>query len=175
MNKQKIIVCSMYRSGGTLLFNILKEIVEKNKLSFIVQKRHTNWTNTEKKWVGPGGYEGNELLFYSYRDVDDVIFSYCKREKITDEEGFKKLTNNSKEGFKKWITDQDKLVSPHAICFSYEREINNREIELQNKLEKLFNVPISNKTNFLRSEVKKFTDSLERVDIKTGFWPNHVS
>lgn len=37
MNEQKIIPCSMYRSGGTLLFNILKEIVEK-KQTFLDMK-----------------------------------------------------------------------------------------------------------------------------------------
>lgn len=176
-NMNKIIVCSMYRSGGTLLFNILKEVVAKNNLPFSVGKRHLNWNDNKKKWIGVDEvFEEDSMLFYSYRNVDDVVTSYCKRERITNENDFKKLVGGkSEEQFKEWILDQDRRVKPYAISFCYETEIDGKELELQNKIEDIFNVERSNESKFLRSELKKFTDCLTSLDNETQFWPNHIS
>jgi len=202
--KKRLVVVSMFRSGGTLIFNILKEIVAKNNLPYGIVKRHLDWseeghtfpyikggpqyqvTDSKAKWAKNNHFKWwnmketydpeNDTLFYSYRNIEDVIISFKKRDKLrsTRKVG-PKIFGKTTEDVEKWILEQDRIVRKHAKCFSYEKEIDNKELELQNKIETFLKVPLSKESNFLRRKMKKYTDSLKHHDPSTEFWPNHIS
>ena len=116
----------------------------------------------------------NEILFYSNRNINDVLSSYARREKVNVLD-LSKITGRKNEDFIRWIIKQDELVMPYCYYFSYEKDINGQELILQNKIEKILGVEESKSSRFTRSELKKYTDSLERYDPTTEFWPNHIS
>lgn len=176
MNKN-LIVCSMFRSGGTLIFNILGEIVKKNHLPMTVLKRHLDWTDERKRWYCLDDCYDPErdILIYSYRDVGAVVESMCRRDGITHGD-FKQFHGRTMEGWKSWVLDQHRRISKEpCLSFSYEEQIEKQELALQNRLEDFLEVPPSKESNFLRPKMKAYTDSLKEYDRWTQFWPNHIS
>lgn len=172
-----LVVCSMFRSGGTLIYNILEEVVKKNNLPMTVAKRHLDWKDDRKQWycLDECYNPERDILIYSHRDIDAVVDSLCRRDRV-ERKNFDTLFGRPLEDWKAWVLDQHRRISKEpCLFFSYENVIDGRELELQNTLERFLEVPLSRESNFLRPKMKAYTDSLKEYDRWTQFWPNHIS
>ena len=190
----KIIICGMYRSGSTLLFNIVKHLCKEfNVLNFsgkplTTHKVHLDWTNNSvfRKWAYiEKSWDPNNLVIYSRRDVRDVICSYFQREKCSLE-NFQHAGKNYID-FLCWIVKNDWLIDAAAKStsnikiLSYEKEINGDSnlMLLASKIISLFNVNQTLKhtdlTSFQFMSSKNKTDILSKMDGLTQYWPNHLN
>ncbi|MEK6878832.1 MAG: sulfotransferase, partial [Nanoarchaeota archaeon] len=86
-----VILCSgMYRSGSTLIFNILREIVEENGLGlYMAYPSYTDIQSNkliickchdlDPKWdVAKEEFWQQFKIIYSFRDIRDVLCSMCQ-------------------------------------------------------------------------------------------------
>jgi hypothetical protein len=189
----KIIVCGMYRSGSTLLFNIIKylckefNILNSSEKLLTTHKVHLDWTNQSipQKWAFiKSSCEPDNLVIYSRRDIRDVICSYFKREQCSLED----FSHGGRDymNFLKWVVNNDSLIDEESErninikILSYEHDIQGDE-----KLSPLINKTLSyfctqdsskdlNLDQFKFLTTKRRSDSLSKLDGSTQYWPNHL-
>lgn len=183
----------MYRSGSTLLFNILKYLCKEfnllnssgNKLT--THKVHLDWTNPTipQKWAFiKESCEPENLVLYSRRDIRDVICSYAVREKVAIEDFRHSGRNYIK--FLEWIVANDLLIQKESNdnsnikILNYENEIQGDE-RLQSLFDKIllyFEIKNTNKDlnidKFKFLNTKKICDTLKKLEGTTQYWPNHL-
>lgn len=191
-----IIVCGMQRSGSTLLFNIIIEILKEkdndvdtffdeeikyknllaNERSSIVKKNHTYLTLVANRIK-----EGKSIGFFTHRDIRDVIVSSIQ----------KGWLNNIDEWISnlriKYMINNSILYAktPNMHIFSYEQLMNSK-IEVILEVAKILEVPltedaierIENNTSIKRTKKKlqsipegvklEFADQLHKNHIADG-------
>ena len=190
----KIIVCGMYRSGSTLLFNILKylcnelDILNLGAKTLTTHKVHLDWTNPTmpQKWAFiKESCEPENLVIYSRRDVRDVICSYIEREKCTL--GDFRHAGKDYIKFLEWVVKNDELINKESVRNSnikilrYENDIKGDE-NLPFLIDKiLLYFKITSPRKNLELEQFKFLTTKNKCDMLDGlegasqYWPNHLT
>lgn len=170
MSKNLIYCCGMYRSGTTLIYNILKQ-AQKEKM---IKKVHQDWLDHKH-------FEDTSV--YSYRDVRDVIASFCYRDKMN----FNSFNIHRRNAinFCRWMIEYDYKFKEFSnknpartLIFRYESDIVNDNIILYEKITNFFGIstfPENLKEKFKFEKIKKHTDSIKKHEPETEFWPNHLN
>lgn len=193
-----MVVCcaGMYRSASTLTYNITKNIIERENLgnclaypnirdidskNIIVCKCH----DLDEKWdIAKEEYWKKFFCIYSYRDIRDVIASFCVWRNMTlDAFDFQ---GHSVHSLISWLLDLDEKwrSSPNLLLIKYSDYLpyQKREIvKLSRKIASFLNICPSEQTyieiakTFNINTVKDFCDNLEEGDKSTLLNPRHVS
>jgi hypothetical protein len=181
LNKKHIICGGMYRSGTTLVYNLIIEIIKKHTGSpgsiiptgtridnFYVHKYHQetpDFLNSE-----------DALVIYSYRNVLDCLVSFFQ--KYNKQYNNFQLQGRDSIQFIDWMIELDfKMLSSTAdyLEISYEKEISN-VILLCEKLKNFLNLYVEiDVEKYLFDNLKRKIDSLRTVDRESNFWPNHLN
>jgi galactitol-specific phosphotransferase system IIB component len=186
-NFSKVVVCGMYRSGSTLLWNMLKKICSSHSIKADVKKVHLDWTNSksEKKWAYIDEYmQQDDIVVYSRRDIRDVIISYSQREKVSVND----FRNAGRDylRFLEWVVENDNLIEEESLSnhnilvLNYEKNIAG-DHNLHSLYEALGRhlgidtVPDYDVIEEFRfNNVKKISSNLQKMDGQTQYWPNHL-
>ena len=110
----------MYRSGSTLIYNVLKKIVQDNKLDYKIKKAHEEWL----QWV-----KDSDLSIYTYRDVRDATASMMRKRNLTVE-NFKSYNNHTLSSFILKLMTHDLKVKDkgnNILVLEYNNDILNLE------------------------------------------------
>tara|TARA_R100000005_G_C4929367_1_gene159075 strand:+ start:261 stop:881 length:621 start_codon:yes stop_codon:yes gene_type:complete len=170
----RVLVCGMYRSGTTFIHEMLKQVVSKVDANYELKKPHLGWGRRLKPLE-------DDILIYCYRDVRDIIVSYCQSRKFTYD-SFKIHANNPQSLIYKLIDLDDRVRShpTNKLTLRYETDIFGKELEVLNKITNLigidgrYNLEVSN--NFKIEKIKKITDKIEKFKHSvSNWWPNHVT
>ncbi len=173
MEKGWIFCAGAKRSGSTLQYNIISEILELSgtgvRTEFVPSaefglkrnehtgsgeykafKSHSLTDEIQKEIV-----ENNAMAFYAYRDVRDVIVSLQKKQWLTrDIEEIKKATAAYIQNYESWMKIKDFL-----IIRKYEDFYNDLTAEIKFFLEKV-NVQLS------EEQIQQIESKLNRESIK---------
>ena len=182
--RQDIVCGGMYRSGTTLVYNMVCDMIE-------------NQTQVEPVFTPTGKRFGNIYLhkihedtpdyitrslvgkikvIYNYRNILDCLVSMCQKNNLA----YKNFNLHGRDPleFIRWMINLDNQVCASKGKFleiRYESQITQIDtlhIELGNFLGIDPDIDIS-KYEF--SKVKEKTDSLNTLDRRSNFWPNHLA
>lgn len=176
-----IYVNGLYRSGSTVIYNIVRHLIIDQVVKDAVVKHHENWLNKR--------VFKSDTNIYSYRDVRNCAASFMRKRGWT-EHNFEhpSIRVKSAKEFMTFLVTTDKAVEAklksEQLKFTelrYEDDIINIEKGISKILTSL-NINIPEEVVDILVEchniqaVKKFTDTLDSgEDKKTQFHPNHVS
>ena len=172
--KTNIYCCGMYRSGSTVIYNILQKLIEHHNLQVQLYKVHQEWNRDR---VDPS------FSIYSYRDIRDVCISFMQKDKMTFESF--KIHNWDIVEFCKKMINYDQLVKHYkkddakVLILKYEEDvIGNDVVPLCIKISDFLELPNTTCCDigkqFSLKVVKKYCDTLKTLDRKSGFWPGHA-
>ncbi|GAG21799.1 unnamed protein product [marine sediment metagenome] len=174
----------MYRSGSTFLYNMVKELKKyHNKQEWKLHKVHEGWLS----WLGPNELGEDrpkgtqDVSIYSYRDVRDVIASFCYRDNMN----FETFSIHGRKAipFIEWIIDYDQKIKNLIQCYSilnlkYEDCILGNPISTYNAVSgvlgvsQLYNIELSEQLCLEKQKEK--IQGLKDADTNTLYWPNHI-
>ena len=173
-------ITGIYRSGTTLCYNILSELVKSSTGSSAkniptgvqignikIHKYHEQTPNLDMNKF---------KIIYSYRDILDCLSSFIIKRKTTFED-FEILGKSSVE-FVKWMIEIDRrMQEKHGyaeICYEY--CIGDTDSLVENIASYYdINIPESfYKDQFKIENVKKITDFREKHSVIDQYHPNHV-
>ena len=173
-------VTGIYRSGTTLYYNILFKLLESvtNKkaidISTGVQIDNIRVHKYHEQCVNLNLQQYKSI--YSYRDILDCLSSFIIRDKSTFEDF--KIHGHSSIEFVNWMISIDESMQNRdgyaEIC--YEHSINNIE-DLIDNIASYYEIDIPesfDKSQFKIENVKKITDSREKVSRIDNYHPRHV-
>lgn len=188
-----VVVCGMARSGSTLLFNIIKEMLIfhyqkvdpyfindsefgrllENEISMFVKKNHRYTYSLHRRLKKNLSYG-----FFTHRDIRDVVVSLMQKGRIPD--------------FNRWVADgrlrkivNDSLLyakTGKVMMIEYEELINNKLAVINNISKKLKLNLTANETLLIvnhtdMESVKNRLESKENseIDLTNHLHKNHIS
>ena len=182
MNKERVICCcGNYRSGSTLIYMIASNLLKAAGCqNYELTKLHEQWMLSKKT--------NNDIFIYSYRDVRDVMASFCQKDKC-DFNTFRDHSGGERHDvveFIKFMIRYDESVRHfhhekpnHCLILRYETEIIGKTYELVEKIRKFISIPdnvwsakIAEKFSFEKN--KEFAVNLSELDQTTKLHPNHL-
>ena len=184
--KEKTIVCCCgnYRSGSTLIHLIARNLIQYWGCSdYMIRKIHEDWPNVLTR-------PERNILLYSYRDVRDVMASFCQMQHCdfdTFEDKTGKGPKRNVVEFIKFMIKYDTNVKrycnafpAHTLIFKYETDIKEKTYQLVEKIRQFLLIPDnrwSKETaqNLSFQNVKGYTDSLAKHDEASNLHPNHLT
>ena len=187
----------MYRSGSTFLYNMVRELKKHhNKQEWKLHKVHEGWSDIPKG--------SQDVSIYSYRDVRDVIASFCYKYNMNFETFL--IHERKTIPFIKWIIDYDQKIK--SICannvslyknvsssitksglqvvfpiyrilnLKYEDCILGNPISTYNAVSGFLGVSqlynIELSEQLCLERQKKKIQNLKQHDVETEYWPNHI-
>tara|TARA_Y100001938_G_C8063762_1_gene418923 strand:- start:362 stop:1021 length:660 start_codon:yes stop_codon:yes gene_type:complete len=179
-NKTMIWCCGNYRSGSTLIYRIIKNLIKEtgSESFYKTTKVHQDWM--EK-------FNEEDLSIYSYRDVRDAMASFCYKDKVNFET-FRDHTGAGRNviEFIKWMIDYDDFIKKYeqerpgnVIIFKYEDDIIGKTFQVVESIRKFLLIlddrhsqSIAEKLSF--ENAKKISDTLVQHDQSTQLHPNHL-
>ena len=177
-----IYVNGMYRSGSTVIYNIISHLITDKLITTSVQKTHQNWLNFTVK--------SSDLNIYSFRDVRTATASLMRR-KGWSEHNFPHPVLRGEKTAKEFMlflvrTNNSIKTKCNAenlsMCsIQYETEVRNLEKGITKLLDYLeVDVPTEVKNILYECHkvetVKNYVDSIcRKEDKRTKYHPNHVS
>ncbi len=162
----------MYRSGSTLIYNVLKKIVQDHKLDYKIKKAHEEWL----QWV-----KDSDLSIYTYRDVRDATASMMRKRNLTVE-NFKSYNNHTLSSFILKLMTHDLKVKDkgnNILVLEYNNDILNLENGIK-KIGEFLDIDIGKGNTFYYSKIfsletqKKFVNGLSKHDLNTEYHPGHI-
>lgn len=176
-----IYINGLYRSGSTVIYNIVRQLIVEGLVKDNVVKHHEHW-------LGIPIFH-SDLNIYSYRDVRNCTASFMRKRGWT-EHNFQHpsiRTKTAKE-FMCFLVRTDRAVKnrvekEHLSIYElrYEEDIINIELGIKKILSSLNLLLPKDVVDILIEchnihAVKKFVDTLTvREDRRTQFHPNHIS
>lgn len=175
-----VIVNGGYRTGSTLAFNIVQELLTRNEIPFFSGGHSTadSIVPVKKKWniakihnhIQTERVPDLECI-YTYRHPCDVVASWLS------------YGTSLEKAIKKAKTDMEvhpKILESYCLKIQYDSMYENVEVWIRNIADHLglrrnaqMVFCIANKLSPFN--VKKFTDTLDTVDEKTELRKNHIS
>lgn len=176
-----ILVNGLYRSGSTVIYNIVHHIITDKLIKDSVVKQHEHWITRP--------LQKNDINIYSYRDVRTITASLMRKRGWTEDTfSHPSLRSNSTKDFMLFLVDVDRRVRDRIereqlnhLILRYEADIVNIELGIKKILASLsLELPeeviqILVECHNIES-VKRYVDTLQnKEDKRTLFHPNHVS
>lgn len=188
-----IVVCGMARSGSTLLFNIIKEMVKfhyqkvdpyfindreyanllQNEISLFIKKNHRFTFSLKRRFAKKLTYG-----FFTHRDIRDVVVSLMQIGRITD--------------FEKWVADgRLRKIVNDALLYSrngdvtmieYDDLVNNK-LQVINSIAEKLKLKLSeneiewilNKTDIESTKQQLSLKENNEIDLTNHLHKNHIS
>tara|TARA_R110000751_G_scaffold42691_3_gene98942 strand:- start:506 stop:1075 length:570 start_codon:yes stop_codon:yes gene_type:complete len=143
-----------------------------NKQEWELHKVHEGWSDIPKG--------SQDVSIYSYRDVRDVIASFCYKYNMNFETFL--IHERKTIPFIKWIIDYDQKIKSmcanNVSLYKYEDCILGNPISTYNAVSgflgvsQLYNIELSEQLCLERQ--KKKIQNLKQHDVETKYWPNHI-
>lgn len=176
-----ILVNGLYRSGSTVIYNIVRHIITDKLLKDSVVKQHEHWVTRP--------LQKHDLNIYSYRDVRAITASLMRKRGWTEQTfSHPSIRSNSTKNFMLFLVDVDQKVRDRIereqlnhLIMRYETDIINIEQGIR-KIVSSLALELPEEVIQILVEchnieaVKLYVDTLSsKEDKRTLFHPNHVS
>lgn len=176
-----IYVNGLYRSGSTVIYNIVKHLISEGLVKDSITKQHEHWVTRP--------LQRSDLNIYSYRDVRTSAASFMRKRGWT-ENSFLHPSVKSKQvkDYMRLLVDVDRKTTERFqrehlahLILRYESDILNIEQAIR-KIVRSLNLLLPEEIIQILVEchniqsVKLYVDTLtDKEDKRTMFHPNHVS
>ena len=173
-----IYVNGMYRSGSTVIYNIVRHIINSGLIEQHIHKCHEDWN--------PLAVTAHDINIYSSRDVRTATASFIRKKEWT-EYNFKHnaIKVKTAKEYMKFLVRTDyatkNAMRSTDVILKYEEDV----LTLRLGVVKILNTLKVTATEVLIEQiyaahnikkVKEYVDTLTtRSDIRTKFHPNHIS
>lgn len=132
-----VVECSMWRSGGTLTFNLAKSLLQLHDVDCVLRRSNVlddRATNADLWWEGLQPHKEDTLLIHAYRDVRDAVASALQqgerwglgRSQLND------VAKLAVRATRRMVTQSNLLEAKkregfHVVTLAFETELNANE------------------------------------------------
>lgn len=189
-----VVICGMPRSGSTLLFNIIKEMLRlhytkidpyfindkqynkllKSEISLVVKKNHRYSPLLKKRIM-----KGLSIGFFTHRDIRDVVVSLKQIGRIPE---FDKWTNRGR--LRKIVNDALLYAETRKVTMIEYDQLLNQKKNVIDQLEKRLGLKLTDEEKEIiiqKTDIDKTKKMLEsrneseQIDYSNHLHQNHIS